>query len=124
MQALVNVQANPGDPEHPLRGDPPSTRPERETGYTDYYGLNGREYVPFILRDLFFDFIPALQGGTRHPWLIFANFTPGFFTGVMLLLMLVRLDVIRWTEYLSVSAALSEPNTLRAHSPISRHAPN
>ena len=67
MQALVNTTPDPNDPEHPSPGDPASTRPERETGYTDYNGLNGRDYVPFVLRDLFFDIIPALQANARDP---------------------------------------------------------
>ena len=113
MQALVNNRANPIDPEHPFPGVPASTRPERESGYTDYYGLDGREYVPFILRELLFDFIPALQGGTRHPWYIFANLTPSLWTGVMLLLMLLRLDFLRWTEYLSISALSLAHSTTR-----------
>ena len=96
MQALTNTEANPADPEHPFPGDPSSTRPQREAGYTDYPGLDGREYVPFILRDLFFDFIPALQGSTKDGWYTFANFTPIFFNMRHVpSCCCVRLDVIR-----------------------------
>ena len=115
MQQLVNQREVPGDPEHPQPGDPSSTRPEREAGYPDYYGLDGRNYVPFILRDLFFDFIPALQGGARDSWYTFANFTPIFFNIVMLLMLLIRLDVIRFTEYLCVS--------FKHHTSYSRSSP-
>ena len=117
---FVNHQANPNDPEHPMPGDPASTRPERETGYTDYYGLDGRDYVPFVLRDLFFDFIPALQGSTRDGWYTFANFTPIFFNIVMLLMLLIRMDIIRWTEYIAVSRTPRLSLSLLSHAELIR----
>jgi hypothetical protein len=108
MQRLVN----PGqekDTTHPSPGDPTSTYPEREYGYLNYYS---GAYVPFILRDLWFDFIPALQGNTRDPWKSFVDATPIIWNVVMLLMLVVRRDIVRWSEYLAIQMILFSVNAL------------
>ena len=114
MQRLVNTVPNPSDPTATYPGDPPSTRPEREDDPSafPYPYLDGRTYVPFILRDLWFDFIPALQGDTRVPWSNFADATPIIWNVIMLLMLLIRMDVVRWSEYIAIQWILFAVNAL------------
>ena len=93
-------------------GDPPSTRPIREAGYNNFPYLDGRAYVPFVLRDLFFDFMPALQGSDQDIPTGFANATPIIWNIIMLLMLFIRMDVIRWSEYLSIQMILFGVNAL------------
>lgn len=116
MQYLLNIkwkEAYGGD-ETML---PPSSRPDREAGETydivydgQVYTING--YVPFVLKDLWFEFIPALQGNTREHWKRFADATPIIFNVVMLLMLFIRRDVIRLTEYISIQTIMFAVNAL------------
>jgi len=116
MQYLLNIkwkEAYGGD----TTTLPPSTRPTREEGesYQIYhdgqiYTVDG--YVPFILKDLWFEFIPATQGSLRERWNGFVDSVPIIANIVMFLMLIARRDVIRLTEYIAIQMIMFSVNAL------------
>lgn len=116
MQYLLNVRWKEafGTTETIL---PDSSRPDREADQSYEISYNGTPYlitgyVPFMLKDLWFEFIPALQGDLRERWRGFTDATPIIYNVVMLLMLFYRRDVIRLSEYISIQMIMFAVNAL------------
>jgi hypothetical protein len=67
----------------------------------------------FHLRDLGFDFIPAVHGSAYISWRTFTDFTPFFFTALVLFLnIFIYKDIMRLTEYVAYIMILMAMNGL------------
>jgi hypothetical protein len=57
---------------------------------------------PFILRDLMFEIVPPAHNGNYKFWEAMADFCPIAVNIILLVLLTVRRDVVRWSEYLGI----------------------
>jgi hypothetical protein len=60
----------------------------------------------FILRDLGFDLFPGQGGSSYDSWKFFVDFTPAFWNALLLVLLLLTRDIVRFTEYVAYQMVL------------------